>query len=138
MGRLSTHKIRFLWSSHFLVREMVAEKLLLYYTLDARENTCQRLRISLIWAGNFVVSGYCFVWPVAHSPSRARSRWLERSDYIGQAKVIDSSEVKYGPVAHLARAPRLHRGGKGFDSLQLHHHKTDFPQGSLFFVIRTW
>ena len=26
----------------------------------------------------------------------------------------------YGAVAHLARAPRLHRGGRGFDSLQLH------------------
>ena len=26
-----------------------------------------------------------------------------------------------GAVAHLARAPRLHRGGREFDSLQLHH-----------------
>ncbi len=42
----------------------------------------------------------------------------------------------HGAVAHLARAPRLHRGGKGFDSLQLHHHKTDFSQESLFFVIK--
>lgn len=27
---------------------------------------------------------------------------------------------KNGAVAHLARAPRLHRGGRGFESLQLH------------------
>ena len=29
--------------------------------------------------------------------------------------------IDNGAVAHLARAPRLHRGGRGFDSLQLHH-----------------
>jgi hypothetical protein len=26
------------------------------------------------------------------------------------------SQIIYGPLAHLARAPRLHRGGEGFDS----------------------
>jgi hypothetical protein len=27
----------------------------------------------------------------------------------------------YGALAQLARAPRLHRGGQGFESLMLHH-----------------
>ena len=27
----------------------------------------------------------------------------------------------YGELAQLARAPRLHRGGQGFESLILHH-----------------
>ena len=31
--------------------------------------------------------------------------------------------VSSGAVAQLARAPRLQRGGQGFESLQLHHER---------------
>jgi hypothetical protein len=34
--------------------------------------------------------------------------------------IIDIFITICGAVAHLARAPRLHRGGKEFDSPQLH------------------
>lgn len=32
----------------------------------------------------------------------------------------------YGPLAHLARAPRLHRGGEGFDSPRVHQKRFIF------------
>ena len=33
-----------------------------------------------------------------------------------------------GDLAQLARAPALHAGGQGFDSLSLHHRK-NYPRG---------
>gem|GEM_PF-3714552 len=33
----------------------------------------------------------------------------------------------YGPLAHLARAPRLHRGGEGFDSPRVQLFRTFVP-----------
>ena len=42
---------------------------------------------------------------------------IERSDKF---RIVNG---RNGAVAHLARAPRLHRGGKGFDSPQLHQYK---------------
>ena len=54
---------------------------------------------------------------------RSSSAW--QSTWFGtkrsQVQILSSSPF-YGGVAHLARAPALHAGGRGFDSLPLHHY----------------
>ena len=40
--------------------------------------------------------------------------------YEGSNPSLPRLHYSLGPLAHLARAPRLHRGGEGFDSPKVH------------------
>ena len=42
-----------------------------------------------------------------------------------------------GSLAQLARAPRLHRGGRGFEPLATHHKIDQAPSGVLFIFLQS-
>ena len=44
---------------------------------------------------------------------------------------------KLGRLAQLARAPRLHRGGLGFESLTAHHRKIRTQSGFFLFLLKS-
>ena len=48
----------------------------------------------------------------------------------------DEALAKSGELAQLARAPALHAGGQGFDSLILHHQIADYGMAIADFSIQ--